>query len=447
MKEEKKVYDASSDESFDNRAKGIFIYEEDDQNTIKEYQYKILIKNKPDLEGVLSRDEMELLCRLYVSEGANLTQKATSRYFPTITARDLKRILTAFGITKSNVPLAPHQLLELPTDEAKDLMLKYKEDSLLKKFELDQENDLKKLYHKTLQDKVALTKKLASAEELLQFSPERFKFNNESKSIYKRGKSIIIYLSDMHIGAHNDQFGIYDSPYNKEVVWERLSKVISKIGSDEYKNIVILNLEDSIDSYKRETSRGGHEMPTLMTDKEQSKTYLSLMTSFFNEIHTNNTKANINYYCIGESNHPGDWGWINNIALSQIISMTGVEAYVSDKPIDQFELNGFTFVYAHGKDSKNQNRGLPLVIDTKTENYINEYLDYNNIGLDRKIVFVKGDLHQSAITQAKRFTYHSVSSLFGSSNFIMANYGFTKWGCDYAIIDEYDEIVNGIIKD
>ena len=54
--------------------------------------------------------------------------------------------------------------------------------------------------------------------------------------------------------------------------------------------------------------------------------------------------------------------------------------------------------------------------------------------LTGKIVVVKGDLHQSATTKGKFFTYKSVGSLFGASNWIHANFGKTEWACDYSLL-------------
>ena len=89
-------------------------------------------------------------------------------------------------------------------------------------------------------------------------------------------------------------------------------------------------------------------------------------------------------------------------------------------------------------------RNLPLTLDNRTELYINEYIQRNQLTGD--IIFVKGDLHQSAITHGKFFTYKSVSSLFGSSNWIHANFGYTDWGCDYEILTTQGSM-SGIIKD
>lgn len=79
-------------------------------------------------------------------------------------------------------------------------------------------------------------------------------------------------------------------------------------------------------------------------------------------------------------------------------------------------------------------KNLPLTLDVKTENFINEYLDNKQI-FGNKVVFVKGDLHQSSTTYGRRFTYKSVGSLFGSSEWIHKNFGNTLACTDYSIVD------------
>lgn len=88
-------------------------------------------------------------------------------------------------------------------------------------------------------------------------------------------------------------------------------------------------------------------------------------------------------------------------------------------------------------------KNLPLTLDVKTENFINEYLDTKMIA--GNVIFVKGDLHQSATTYGRRFIYKSVGSLFGSSEWIHKNFGNTPAACDYSVLDGDNNILDGKI--
>jgi len=143
------------------------------------------------------------------------------------------------------------------------------------------------------------------------------------------------------------------------------------------------------------------------------------------------------------NNKDGSFGWAANVALSAILYRENIYSEVFNEFIGSFEFGGTTYVLCHGKDDNLMSRNMPLTLNIKTENYINEYLDSRSI--TGKVVFVKGDLHQSATTEGRRFTYKSVSSLFGSSEWIHKNFGNTPWGCDYSLIIN-GERLDGIIK-
>ena len=92
-------------------------------------------------------------------------------------------------------------------------------------------------------------------------------------------------------------------------------------------------------------------------------------------------------------------------------------------------------------------KNLPLTINDKTENYINEFIDSRGItGGVKKTHFVKGDLHQSALTHGKKFSYWSVGSIFGASEWIHKNMGNSKAFCDYAILHNDGTFMNSRIK-
>ena len=412
---------------------------------INGYRYKVLIRDKQPLEGVLSREEMDLIYRLYSAEGSNLQQRTVSRYFPNFTFQNFKRILRAFNITKASSPMAPHLLEEKSTEELVNLTIQGKENDYLRKLEQDRTKLTEIRLKEALKENQSLKDKATKINDILNLDTTKDFIKFTKKPDLNTGSFFIVHLSDLHIGAYNSNEGVYHSKYDEQEVERRLGEIITTINSNTYDNIVVMNYGDSVDSYKKETTRGGHELPTVLTDKEQSKVYLRVMQKFFNSL--TKLSNNVYYFCVGESNHDGNWGWLNNVVLANSIELLGVTSYVATKPIEHTTIAGKYFVYLHGKDNINQFKGFPLTLDVKTENYFNEYLDRNGIYNNQEVYVMKGDLHQSAITRGKRFTYHSVSSLFGSSNWIMANFGNTAWGCDYTVISEDGVVTNGLIRD
>ena len=250
----------------------------------------------------------------------------------------------------------------------------------------------------------------------------------------------------MHIGAYNDAFGAYDiAEYNKDDIKSRLDTIVAKFAGRFYDNIYVVNLGDSIDSYNKETTRGGHPLPSIWNDKEISMIYIELMKEFFIDLQYNVTYNTMTYICIGESNHDGNAGWLNNKILEAHLQNIGIKTYISNYSIDSFSVGKHTFVYAHGKDNQNQFKNFPLTLNDKTDLYFTQWMNENNIVGKYKYV-VKGDLHRYAYTVGNTFDYISVGSLYGSSNWITANFGNTKWSINFMEI-QGDDMKIGTIRE
>lgn len=450
----KTEYDASLDASMENRnsteqlREGSDIIKVGGKETTKitGYKFNILIKDKPSLSGIISREDMELIYKLYSSEGSNLTQRTVSRYFPNYTFQEFKRILRAFSITKASSPLAPHIIEESSTEKLIQLTIQQKENNYLKKLEQDR-NKLTELKYKNLikdhQDLKDKFTDISSFISNLDYTPYTIKedFDTESR---KDSRKLIINISDLHVGAKVSSYSLYDNEYDAEEIYSRFTEILRKISKikDQFDKIYVFNLGDSLDGYNAETTRGGHRLEQNLDNKEQVKVFINTMTFFFDHLRAINN--NITYVCVGESNHDGVFGWLANHKLaSKLEYQMNITTYISDKFITNIKIDDLNILLCHGKDDKDMFRNLPLYIDDKTENKINEYLDYNNI--KGKVLFIKGDLHQSALSYAKKFTYWSVGSIFGSSSWIQKNFGNTKASCDYGIYSNGDLFTSRIV--
>lgn len=417
-------------------------------NKISTYKFKILVKDKPAFEGELSRTEMEIIHKLYSSEGANVAIKSLSREFPQYTQQQLKKILRAFSITKACSPLAPHIVEEMNTEDAVDFSIRLKENLIAKKVEdkiiRHNEQRVKELSEEILNLKNKQTQlKNILGEINYPDNPIKFSFKSSSKTL-------IISLSDIHVGAAVSTNSIYYNEWNEEELNERFKLIIKSLSKfeGEIDNIVVFNLGDSLDGYKGETTRGGHLLPQNMNDKEQVKVFIRQMLQFFDNLYAT-FEVPMSYFCVGESNHDGDYGWLANEKLASMLEIKYPDMVVEifDKFMDFVDINGTMFVLTHGKDNKDMFRNLPLVIDVNTESKLNEYIDY--YGLQQhsdNIIFVKGDLHQSALTHGKKFSYWSVGSIFGASEWIHKNMGNSKAYCDYAILHDDGTFMNSRIK-
>ena len=445
----------TTEDNFDARTSSTFIREGEnitvDGKTVRKitnYKFDILVKDKPTFSGELSRTEMELIYRLYSSEGANLSVKSLSREFPQYTQQQIKKILRAFAITKACSPLAPHQIEEMNIEDAVDFSVRMKENAIIKKVEEERirhnEQRVKDLTKEilTLKDKQSQLKNILG-EINYPNNPIKFTFNS-------RSRTLIISLSDIHVGAAVSNNSIYYNEWNEEELNNRMQFIVKSLSKfvNEIDNIVVFNLGDSLDGYKGETTRGGHLLPQNMNDKEQVKVFIRQMLQFFDNLYET-FEVPMSYYCVGESNHDGDYGWLANEKLASMLELKypDMPVEIFDKYMDFIDVNGTMFILSHGKDNKDMFRNLPLVLDVNTESKINEYIDYYGLQqVSDNIVFVKGDLHQSALTHGKKFSYWSVGSIFGASEWIHKNMGNSKAYCDYAILHDDGTFMNSRIK-
>lgn len=293
-----------------------------------------------------------------------------------------------------------------------------------------------------------ITKEIIFEElnKLFNINLENKSKNNLLKNNYlKEIKDLVVYTSDKHIGAKTQSNSIYQNEYNKEVFEERMmhiAKYITSLGP--MRNLVIFDLGDALDGFNGQTTRGGHTLPQNMNNKEQFQTYLEVHKKFFNYIINNGQSyENILFVCAANNNHGGDVDYMAMKAFELYLNKEHptIKTYVSDKFIDHLVISNnndtdYTILFTHGKDDSDMKYGLPLVLNDKTENYINNYIDYHQIDTRKPIHFVKGDLHQSATQYGKRFRYKNVGSIYGSSKWIHTNFGNTKSICDIDVIEK-----------
>lgn len=438
---------SKSVESVETDDRAVTNVERDADGLIQYYTFEIFRKDAPTLIGKLDRKEMETIYRLYTIYGANLTQKIVSREFPQYTFIEFKRILRAFNIYKANSEFAPHLIEEKSEEELINLHNQNKENNVLRRIEKDQLAEANKLINKLAQENQKLSKSSRFFEELIKYD-SNFKNEKFESTWQTSDPSLVIFLSDLHIGAYNEKFGFYQLPnYDRKEILRRLSIILNTFERRVYNDVVVVDLGDSVDQYNKETTRGGHLLPNNMSDKEMSHLYLDCMDYFFKNLRTEVTAKNYLYYSVGESNHSGDFGWALNLALSYKLQQQGWKTYVSDYPIDDFTVGVHKFIYTHGKDNYSQSKQFPLTLNPQTELYFANYIAEKRLNKDGdKIYVVKGDLHQYAYTSGKQFDYISVGSMYATSNYIAANFGNTPWSINYAEI-KGDNITFGKISE
>jgi len=264
----------------------------------------------------------------------------------------------------------------------------------------------------------------------------------KSPSITNVNKSLFIYLSDTHVGASVSEDSLYENEYSATIFGNRLQEVLDKVYKlyvlhGVFENIYVVNLGDCIDGFNNQTSRGGHFLPQNLSNKQQFEVYFQSIKNFFENLLEYKCSENINFISVGDSNHAGSLEYVLNRAIEIYLNATHpeIETRVFNKFIEHLQLGDNTFIFMHGKDSEAMKHGLPLILNDKTEVFLNDYIYQYDIKT-KNIYVVKGDLHQSAHQWGKRFKYINVLSLFGSSKWIHTNFGSGRAGCEFQIVDD-----------
>lgn len=428
----------------DDRAETSYI--RDENGHIKYYSYQIYRRDKAPICGKLTREEMNTIHRLYSYYGDSLTQRVISRHFVDLSLIDFKRILRAFNITKASAPFAPHMIEECSEDELREIQLREKENSFLRKAEEDQIKNNEKLLKKYAQENLDLKDKLKNS--IFTVNVNSIPVTKVNKPV-NNNRSLNLYLADMHIGASMVSSPLYTENinYGKEEVIRRLSAIIDKISSlGSFNTINLVLLGDNIDccGIYGKTARLDHDMPENMDPREQANTFIDVMMWFVTSLRSLNSAINI--YSVPCGNHAGNFEYVCNKAL-----FSGINAVYKDIPTTLweeyygvFEVGEAKFVVFHGKDFKFMKKPMPLDLNDKTKVMLYEWLDSKGI-YGNNIHFIKGDLHSNSLSSCRRLTYRNVLSLFGASDYSNMNYSRNAYGLSYDIIDN-DNLLRGTFE-
>ena len=327
-------YNAETDDKYDERSCGEiirgneFFLNSNGQRTNKiiGYSYKIYIRDEKPLIGEFSREEMDRIYHLYSNmDGAGLTLRTVSREFPFLNYRDFKRILRAFNITKSSLAVAPHILEEYSEEEVVSLIRRNKENSILKKLDLDRQKYYEKKYFETqkeiniiksnsdwiknLIDSYFEKRKPINQHKINQNlkKPERLLKEKSTKSNFEKEKNekpLFCIFGDVHYGKYFENT-ILGRGYNKDIAHERIMQIanitIEEAKRLNTKEIIIVSLGDLIECALEDGMHPGHSMEMDLFQEEQIFFAIDSLIEMLNEF-INKTDCKITF-CSIHGNH------------------------------------------------------------------------------------------------------------------------------------------------
>lgn len=424
----------------------------DENNKIISYGFKIYKRDSLPFEGIISLDEMSAIKQFYTKQGDNLTQwqvyNQLAESFNKYTFSQFQDIIRAFKITKADSPFADHEIEEYTNDELQDRLFRIKKTASIRKADAMRQRDTEKLLSQVQLENLKLKNRLDTLYDLSSsITFDDFKW--EPIQIDSK-QNLIIWLSDMHIGCRVDENSLYYNDYNESEVLNRLETIFHRVCElnnqyNGFKRLIVCNLGDSLDGQDMQTVRRDHYLPQNLNNQEQITIFVNSLFNFMKNIANNCKCESLEYFSVGASNHGGDFEWSAQKILEAQLNAINIRATVFDKFMDGFDIEDMSMIICHGKDGTDMKKPLPLTINDRTEILINQYIhEYGIMG--RKIMFVKGDSHISATTNAKNFIYKSVGAFVGTTKWSAINFGYTPAVCEYTLLDESSNMMNGIIE-
>ena len=332
-------------------------YVRDGKGRITGYKFNIARKVGGPLIGTLSRTQMDTLCGLYSRYGADLTAAQTSLDFPEYSLDELNRIKKAFLIFKYSCPFAPHEVDEHTEEELHNLAIERKKNNLTRTLEKNQLKDAQKINLKLAQE----VEELKSWKDTL--SNIKVDISGLPKStvikVQKNDSDLIgcstlmINLSDLHIGAKLSSDCLYKNDWNEKELVRRLNSLLEKLVDIQLTcktSICYLNLlGDMLDGMDNMTARRDHIMPQNMDNKEQFNVFLKVMIWFISNLSDSFKKVFVN--SVPNGNHTGAPEYFAIVALKYAVDskFKNVTMNIPDKFFTKVNVGEHLFLVCHGK--------------------------------------------------------------------------------------------------
>ncbi len=264
---------------------------------------------------------------------------------------------------------------------------------------------------------------------------------------------LFIYGADKHIGALTKDDSIYKNNYDREEIKNRIVKAtlrnieksVKYFGN--FESLYIMDLGDALDGFNAKTTGGlrgtsSHTLPQQMNNREQHDFYVEVHKDLFDNIMLKSYAKNIYFIATSNSNHGGDfeYGAMRNLETYLNLKYPVIKTFVNYKPFNHFVFGEHAIIFGHGKDMEDMKSGLPLNLNDKTEVFLNDYIDSNDLS-DYHISVVLADLHQSAENYGKNFRYKRVLSQYGSSKWMHTNFGSGSPGLSFEVYDKHTPMI------
>jgi len=419
-KTNRKSKDTTVEDKYDERSSCSENRGED--NKILSYNYRIFIRDEKPLEGILTRNELEEIYKLY----PYITSNNVSQFFPYITFQNFKRILRTFNITKQN--LFPKHILEEHTlDEIAEFALKAKEHSAYKKFVENKKNFLEK----SLRDTQSRLFDITSDNELYDDMIKKYYQENNSNRVVRKNNNIknsneVTYclFSDIHYGKKYNT-PIFGRGYNKEIAHERVMQIaentINYVKANKSDKLVMCFMGDLLESIEFDGMRPGHTLTMDIIGEEQLFYAVDSLKEMLSSIIDKLPNVNIELYVthgnhdrIGEKRDYDKKRTGGVIAFKMLKRELGdsIKIHFNDQNLVKIENKDNICIIGHHGDSS--------IVKRKPHELVNLYGN----GTKSYHLIVSGHFHSTKIESGTNYLSMSLPSVCSTDEFVKDELGY-----------------------
>lgn len=255
------------------------------------------------------------------------------------------------------------------------------------------------------------------------------------KEPVKKEKSFdrLVY-TDTHIGMHPNKDGtaMYPADWNEGDIIHSVKTMIKQTLENRSSPILYIDdLGDFMDGWDALTTRGGHELPQVMSNQEAYDLGVKFKVMLLTELSPYYDKVISNNVC--NSNHGGDFDYVVNQAVKSVadISFKNVEVNNQTDIIKAYTFGRYVIPLLHGKDTKHQKKPMPAKLNGETKEQLENWLiEKQYIKPGAVIEVSKGDTHQYIFdySTSQYFDYFCYPALSPNSQYVHTNYKKGKRG-------------------
>ena len=242
-----------------------------------------------------------------------------------------------------------------------------------------------------------------------------------------------LWFSDVHIGmeCNPDKSNNFPHRWDDDVVRESFAMMAAeRIHRKRSESLVVCQLGDLLDGFNKKTTRGGHELPQNMTNRDSFILALEMLKFLMGTLAEH--YDSITFHNVCNDNHAGDFGFFacESFRVWAESKHPQFKVFNHITPLAHFEEQGHVFIIGHGKDKEHQKRGLPTAPQDAHINLVDRYLKNKKLYKYKHRHFCKGDSHQAIFNMSKSpdFTWNNYPTLAPPSSYIQANFVGSKRG-------------------